>query len=347
MLPIEPPVEPMLARLSRALPTGSWCYEPKWDGFRCLAFVRGGEVDLRSRHQRPLARYFPELIEGLRGLGHEVALDGEIVVAGAAGLDFEALLGRLHPSASRVERLRRETPAALVAFDLLASGAEDLRARPFAERRGRLEALLAGCCQPLLLTPLTRDRSVAEQWLAARRRGIDGVMAKDPALPYRPGRRCMVKVKREATADCVVAGFRAYAGEQTVASLLLGLWDGGALRHVGVCSSFPERERRTMGAALGTRAVALRGHPWEHGFNIDRSPVGRLSGSAGRWDPRAMALDWTPLAPDLVAEVAYHQLDDDRFRHPARLVRWRLDRDPRSCTLDQLAPPGRGPEVLR
>lgn len=234
--PVVPPIPPMLARLVRELPEGDLSYEPKWDGFRCLAFAaRGGEVDLRSRNQRPLARYFPELVEALRALPRAAVLDGEIVVAGARGFDFSALLSRLHPSASRVARLSRETPASYVVFDLLSDGDEDLRPRSFGERRARLEALLAGARPPLHLTPATRDPSVARAWLErSRGAGIDGVVAKRRDLPYEPGRRAMVKVKRELTADCVVAGLRTFAGEPVVASLLLGLWDDtGALHHVG------------------------------------------------------------------------------------------------------------------
>jgi ATP-dependent DNA ligase len=338
--PVVPPVAPMLARLSRELPEGDYVYEPKWDGFRCLAFCAPlGDTELRSRNQRPLARYFPELVEALRALPRAAVLDGEIVIAGPRGFDFSALLARLHPSRSRVARLSHETPAAFIAFDLLADGEEDLRPKRFDERRARLEALLAGAPPPLHLTPATRDPSVARAWLERfHGAGIDGVVAKRRDLPYAPGRRAMVKVKRERTADCVVAGLRTFAGEPVVASLLLGLWDGaGALRHVGVASSFPEGERRALFAALAPLAVPLAGHPWERGFNVANSPIGRLAGSAGRWDPREMAMDWTPLAPERVAEVAYDRLDDQRFRHPARLVRWRPDRDGRSCTLEQLS----------
>ncbi len=330
----------MLARLARELPPGDFAYEPKWDGFRCLAFVEAGAVDLRSRHGRPFARYFPELAEALAALPRPAVLDGEIVIPRAGGLAFEPLLARLHPSPSRVARLARETPAALVLFDLLAEGGEDLRPRPLAERRARLEALLRGAPEPLRITPATGDAAVARGWLDRPVGcGIDGVVAKRRDLPYEAGRRGWVKVKRERTADCVVAGFRTYAGEPVVASLLLGLWDAhGALVHVGVSSSFPDAERRALFARLRPLAVRLAGHPWERGFNLGASPVGRLAGSAGRWDPAEMSLDWAAVAPDCVAEVAYDQLDGLRFRHPARFVRWRPDREPRSCALDQLAP---------
>jgi ATP-dependent DNA ligase len=331
----------MLARLARELPVGPLAYEPKWDGFRALAFLDGGRVDLRSRHGRPFARYFPEVCRALAALPGAAALDGELVVPGPDGLRFEPLLARLHPSASRVARLSEETPAALVAFDLLAEGDLDLRPRPFAERRARLERLLAGAPRSVRLTPATADLAEARAWLdRPPGSGIDGVVAKGLDRPYAPGQRGWVKVKRERTADVVVAGFRAFAGAPEVASLLLGLWDGaGRLVHVGVASSFPGATRRALFAGLAPRAVPLAGHPWERGFNLGASPVGRLAGSAGRWDPATMSLDWTALAPERVAEVGYDQLDGLRFRHPARLVRWRPDRDPRSCALEQLAPP--------
>jgi ATP-dependent DNA ligase len=336
--PFAPSIAPMLARLARELPEGGYAYEPKWDGFRCLAFAAPGEVDLRSRHGRPLARYFPELAPALGGLPRPAVIDGEIVAAAPGGGAFAALLSRLHPSASRVARLARETPASLLAFDLLADGEEDLRPRPFAERRARLEALLAGAGPPLRLTPSTRDLGAARAWLEGLpAAGVDGVVAKRLDLGYAPGRRAMVKVKREHTVDCVVAGLRTFAGEPVVASLLLGLWSGaGALVHVGVSSSFPEAERRALFAELSPLAVRLEGHPWERGFNVGHGPTGRLAGSAGRWDPREMELDWTPLPPVRVAEVAYDRLDELRFRHPARLVRWRPDREAGSCALDQL-----------
>lgn len=342
--PLAPTLQPMLAQLARELPAGDYFYEPKWDGFRCLAFVERGGVDLRSRHQRPLARYFPELVEALRGLRRDLVLDGEIVVAGASAFDFEALLGRLHPSSSRVEQLRHEAPASLIAFDLLALGPQDLRARAFEERRALLEGLLGKAKSPLLITPATRDVSVARDWLRLLPgAGIDGVVAKHRSLAYRPGQRAMIKVKRECTADCVVGGFRVFSGVREVASLLLGLYDAqGDLVHVGVSSSFQAGRRRELWEALRPLAMPLRGHPWEHGFNVGRSPIGRLAGSAGRWDPASMEQDWIAIRPERVCEVAYDRLDGMRLRHPARFVRWRPDRDPASCTTEQLiAPPSR------
>jgi len=329
----------MLARLSRELPSGGYLYEPKWDGFRCMAFVSNGDVDLRSRHQRPLARYFPEVVAGLRTVPRaEFVLDGELVIASSTGFDFAALLGRLHPAASRVERLSREIPATFVAFDALAAGDADLRETSFESRRAILEELLGPGRSGVVPTPMTRDLELARDWLRKfQGKGIDGVVAKHAALTYQPGRRAMVKVKEEHTADCVLAGFRVALDQPVVASLLLGVYDGDVLRHVGVSSSFPARRRRELFEELLPFTCSLRGHPWEHGFNLGHSPVGRLAGSAGRWDPREMEQDWVPLRAERVCEVAYDQLDGQRFRHPARFVRFRPDREPRSCGFDQLA----------
>ncbi|MDQ3858079.1 MAG: ATP-dependent DNA ligase [Actinomycetota bacterium] len=336
-LPVLPPLTPMLGRLARELPRDGFLYEPKWDGFRALAFRDGDEVDIRSRHDRPLARYFPELVSGLRSLAADrFVIDGEIVVSGAKGFDFPALMARLHPAASRVERLRRETPGLFVGFDLLALGDEDVRERTFGERRSLLSALLATAAPPIVLTPLTDDPATAAEWLACHGTGVDGIMAKDRGLAYRPGVRAMVKVKRERTADCVVAGFRWLAERPLPSSLLLGLYDAdGDLQHVGVASSFGERERRALLAELEPLVAPLEGHPWEGGFLLAGGPTGRLKGAAGRWTPE-MTRDWVPVAPLRVAEVGYDQVDGRRFRHPARFLRWRPDRDPRSCRFDQL-----------
>ena len=342
-LPLEPTLEPMLARLERELPRDGYLYEPKWDGFRCLAFRDGDEVDLRSRNHRPLARYFPELVAALLALPERVfVLDGEIVALRNGRFDFAALLARLHPAASRVERLRRETPAAFVAFDLLARDGEDLRGQPFSERRRLLARLLAGASPPVYLTPLTDDRDRATRWLERYQgAGIDGVVAKHRDLRYEPGRREMVKVKRERTADCVVGGFRWLVDRPLPSSLLLGLYgEDSSLRHVGIASSFSEARRRTLLEELRPHVTPLAAHPWERGFLLAGSPTGRLPGAAGRWTPEEMVQDWTPVVPDLVCEVAYEQVDDHRLRHPARFLRWRPDRDPSSCRLDQLeAPP--------
>jgi ATP-dependent DNA ligase len=284
-----------------------------------------------------MARYFPEVVEALLALPAErFALDGELVVARADELDFVALMARLHPAASRVERLRAETPASLVAFDLLALG-NDLCSLRFEERRARLEQLLRGASPPLALTPATDDVRVAEGWLER----FEGVVAKERSLRYQPGRRAMVKVKRERTVDCVAAGFRWLADRPLPSTLLLGVWDGDELRHVGVAGGFAEPQRRELLERLAPLVVPLDGHPWERGFLLEGGATGRFKGSAGRWAP-GMEMDWVSVAPELVAEVAYDQLDELRFRHPGRFVRWRPDRDPGSCTVDQLEAPAAG-----
>jgi ATP-dependent DNA ligase len=339
----------MLARLARELPRDGYVYEPKWDGFRCLAFRDGDAVDLRSRHDRPLARYFPEIVDALLRLPRACfVLDGELVVAAGGRLDFEALLARLHPAASRVERLRQETPAAFIVFDLLAVDGVDVCDEPLRARRRRLEELLARRAPPLHLTPATDDSALAADWLERLQGGgIDGVVAKHRDLRYEPGRRAMVKVKRERTADCVVGGFRRLADRPLPSSLLLGLHDeAGSLRHVGIAAGFAESRRLELLERLRPHVVPLAGHPWEHGFLLPGGATGRLRGAAGRWDPRLMAQDWTPVAPELVCEVAYEQLDGYRFRHPGRFRRWRPDREPRSCRLDQLAVPSDGIAAL-
>ena len=328
----------MLARLARELPADGFLYEPKWDGFRCLAFRDGDQVDLRSRHGRELARYFPEIVEALASLpAPEFAVDGELLASAGGAYDFPALLARIHPAASRIERLRRETPATFVAFDALAVGRDELLGEPFHLRRRALERLLSGAPPAVQATPITDDRTLAERWLGAPPdSGIDGVVAKQRDLRYQPGVRAMVKVKLERTADCVVAGFRWLVDRPLPSSLLLGLYDGaGDLLHVGVVSAFAAHERERLLETLAPLVTELAGHPWEDGFLLGANPVGRLKGSAGRWTPE-MERDWVPVAPALVAEIAYDQLDGQRFRHPARFRRWRPDREPRSCTLEQL-----------
>ena len=335
-MPLRPPVPPMLARLTRTLPTRGYLYEPKWDGFRALAFREGERVELQSRNLNPFGRYFPELTEALLSLSErQFVMDGEIVILGSGGFEFGALLNRVHPAPSRVERLRLETPASFVAFDLLAQGDESLLRIPFAERRRRLQRLLQRVKPPLLLTPVTDDAAVATTWLDRfTGRGVDGVVVKAPDLLYQPGRRAMLKVKPQRTADCVVAGVRMAAADE-VASLLLGLYDAtGHLRHIGVASSFSGELRRELFQRLRRLTGPLAGHPWEHGFGIESRPMGRLRGAAGIWTP-VLGQDWVPVRPDLVCEVAYDQLDLDRLRHPARFRRWRPDRDPQSCSFEQ------------
>jgi ATP-dependent DNA ligase len=342
-LALRPPLRPMLARLVRELPRGAYAYEPKWDGFRALAFRDGDAVELQSRHGRPLGRYFPELAEALRSLPDRAfVLDGEVLVALDGRFDFVTLMARLHPAASRVERLAAEAPAFFIAFDLLAVGAGDLTETPFERRRARLEALLSKAPSALRATPLTRDPALAAAWLGRfAGGGVDGVVAKALDGRYEPGRRAMLKVKTERTAETVVAGFRWLAAGEQIGSLLLGLYDDdAALRHVGVSSSFTREARDRLAETLTPLVTPIEGHPWERGFGLGRSPLGRLLGAAGRWDPREMPLDWVPVRPELVCEVAYDQVDEGRFRHPARFRRWRPDREPGSCRLEQLEAAG-------
>ena len=333
---VVPPIEPMLSRAAASIPEGDFQYEPKWDGFRALVFRDGASLEIRSRNDRPLGRYFPELVEGLAGtLPQRIVLDGEIVIARERGLDFEALQMRLHPAASRIARLAAETPAHFVAFDLLALGGEDLRPRPQRERRARLEEALAGARPPLHLSPVSLDPAEARRWFERfEGAGFDGVIAKPRDLPYRAGERVMWKVKHRRTADCVVAGTRPGRTGEGPASLLLGLYDdAGRLHAVGVATGFSRSERRELEAKLAPlRRGAGRGHPW---LGEDVAGDVRVPGEPSRWTG-ARDLAWDPLRPELVAEVAYDHLQGDRFRHATRFLRWRPDRTPRSCRYAQL-----------
>ena len=347
--PIAPPVEPMLAKASEALPAGDgWLYEPKWDGFRVVVFRDGADLYLQSRELKPLDRYFPELAAPLRArLPQRCVVDGEIVIAGPSGLDFEALLLRIHPAASRVALLARESPASVVLFDVLAEGDRDLRGAPLAERRGVLERLLpaAEAGGRVLVTPATRDRDTAADWFARfEGAGLDGVVAKRLDAPYQPGVRAMVKVKHARTADCAVAGFRWHKdGHGTeVGSLLLGLYDdGGRLQHVGICASFSAAFRRELARELAPlREGAEEGHPWGDWADWARAKAGaapdrRVPGASSRWN-RGKDLSWEPVRVERVCEVAYDHLQGDRFRHGTHFVRWRPDRSPRQCTYAQL-----------
>lgn len=326
-------------------------FEPKWDGFRTVVFRDGEEVVLQSRDGRPMNRYFPELIEPLRAaLPERCVLDGEIVIVGANGLDFEALLLRIHPAESRVRLLAAQSPASYVAWDLLALGEEDLREAPLEERRERLEAVMAGVSPPVHLSPCTRDRGVAEDWFRRfEGAGLDGVMAKRLDEPYRPGERTMIKVKHRRTADCVVAGFRWHKnGRGTmVGSLLLGLYDeAGTLHHVGVTAAFTDAVRRQLVDEMAPlREKALDGHPWRSWAEAEQGPgvrpdprevsPQRVPGGSSRWN-RGKDLSWEPLRPERVCEVAYDHMQGDRFRHAAQFVRWRPDKRPEECRYDQL-----------
>jgi ATP-dependent DNA ligase len=331
----------MLAKLVREMPAAEGLYyEPKWDGFRCVVFRDDDAVELGSRNERPLTRYFPELIAPLT---HEIpvraVLDGEVVIAGPHGLDFDALTQRIHPAASRVKLLSERTPAAFVAFDLLAIQDQDLRNEPYAARRAELESLLADAKPPVHLTPVTTDPAVAADWFDRfEGAGLDGVVAKAADLPYREGERVMLKVKHERTADCAVAGFR-WHKDSGVGSLLLGLFDDHAtLHHVGVASGFSVAQRQKFVDELAPlRDGALEGHPWRNW--AEQSDAGtRMPGAQSRWNA-GKDLAWEPLRVERVCEVGYDHLQRDRFRHATSFRRWRPDRDPGSCTYDQLAAP--------
>jgi ATP-dependent DNA ligase len=339
--PIAPPVEPMLAKLADTLPAaGDFLFEPKWDGFRAIVFRSASDVFIQSRVLRPLDRYFPELHDAfLEQLPGGCVIDGEIVIRTPEGLDFDALQLRLHPAASRVAKLAAETPASFVAFDLLAEGGRNRMAAPQAERRTLLEQLLARAKPPVYLTPVTRDPSVAARWLQEfEGAGLDGVVAKPVDIPYRPGKRVMIKVKHARTADCVVAGFRWYrTGKDAVGSLLLGLYDDrGVLHHVGVTSSFTMTARKQLVKELAPlRKNALEGHPWREWAEIDAHELARMPGGQSRWSA-GKDLSWEPLRIERVCEVKYDHLQGDRFRHAATFLRWRPDKRPRDCRYDQL-----------
>jgi ATP-dependent DNA ligase len=335
----------MLAKRVEALPVeGNWIFEPKWDGFRALVFRDGDEIEIQSRDEKPLKRYFPELVETLRQqLPDRCVLDGEIVIAAKRGLDFDALQLRLHPAASRIKLLSRRTPASMVVFDLLCEGERDLRGEPFGKRREQLEKLLSAALPPIHITPATRDLSIASDWFRRfEGAGLDGVMAKPIFGSYESDKRVMLKVKHERDCDCVVAGFRWYKkGEHTsVGSLLLGLFDdSGKLQHVGVCASFSNRMRRDLIEFLAPyRRDALVDHPWRHWADPAASgtEIGqRMPGGQSRWS-QGKDLSWEPLRPELVVEVAYEHMQGNRFRHMAHFRRWRNDKDPRDCTYVQL-----------
>ena len=332
----------MLAKRVAQIPSGpGLIFEPKWDGFRVLVFRDGEELFIQSREERPLDRYFPELRAPLLAqLPERCVLDGELVIASEGGLDFEALQQRLHPAASRVTLLAKETPASIVFFDLLCEGDRDLRGVPFRARRAALERLLARAEPPLHLTPATEDRAIAADWFRRfEGAGLDGVMAKPESGRYEPNKRVMFKVKHERDCDCVVAGFRWHKNgrDQAIGSLLLGLFDdAGALQHVGVASSFSEAKRRELVAFLAPyRSQALADHPWQDWAGPADESRQRRPGARSRWS-RDKDLSWEPLRPELVAEVAYDHMQGTRFRHIAHFRRWRLDKPPRDCTYAQL-----------
>jgi ATP-dependent DNA ligase len=332
----------MLAKLSAAIPEGDgWVYEPKWDGFRCIVFKDGDEVLLASRNERPFNRYFPELLDPLRSsLPDRCVVDGEIVLPALddRGLDFDALLQRIHPAESRVRRLAAETPASMVVFDLLAVDDQSLLAAPLSHRLDRLEVVLASAAEPIHRCPRTADVELARRWFVEfEGAGLDGVIAKRLADPYTPDKRTLVKVKHQRTADCVVAGYRIHKDGKGVGSLLLGLFDDdGRLHHVGVTASFTVARRAELLAELAPLTVdALADHPWSDWAAAQDTSGARQPGAQSRWNA-GKDLSWVPLRIERVAEVTFGQLQEGRFRHGSQLVRWRPDRQPASCTYSQL-----------
>jgi ATP-dependent DNA ligase len=343
-LPVMPPVEPMLAKPLTAIPDGDYVFEPKWDGFRSIVFRDGGEVEIGSRNERPMTRYFPELVTAvLNELPGRCVIDGEIVLPdfGTGRLDFEALQLRLHPAASRVNKLASETPAHFIAFDLLALGDDDYTGRPFSERRAALELALANASSPIHLTPITSDRATAAQWFTQfEGAGLDGLVAKDPAIAYEPNKRVMLKVKHERTADCVVAGFRPHkTGDDAIGSLLLGLYKGdGQLASIGVVGALPMAMRKALRTELDPLITTFEGHPWNWAAGQPEGTRHPRSSEYSRWNV-GKDLSFTPLRPERVLEVRYDHMEGPRLRHTGQFVRWRPDRDPRSCTFDQLEEP--------
>ncbi|WP_101952926.1 ATP-dependent DNA ligase [Mycobacterium sp. 3519A] len=341
-LPVMPPVSPMLAKPVRSIPPDA-SYEPKWDGFRTICFRDGDEVELGSRNERPMTRYFPELVDAvLAELPPRCVIDGEIVIAGERGLDFEALQLRLHPAASRVRMLAEQTPADFIAFDLLALGDDDYTGLPFSERRAALVDALAGAGPSVHLTPATTDMATAQRWFTEfEGAGLDGLIAKPLTLTYQPDKRVMFKVKHERTADCVVAGYRVHkSADDAIGSLLLGLYKAdGALASIGVIGALPMAERKRLFAELQPLVTTFDAHPWNWAAHVAaQSTPRRFEGS--RWNA-GKDLSFVPLRPERVVEVRYDYMEGERFRHTAQFNRWRPDRDPASCTFDQLERPVR------
>jgi len=342
-LPFQPPVAPMLAKLSNTIPEGeNFIFEPKWDGFRAMIFRDGDNVQIQSRDLKPLQKYFPELAAPLRAeLPERCVLDGEIVIAHDGALDFDALLQRIHPAESRIKMLAAAWPASFVAFDVLALGDDDLRDKPQKERRARLEGALGKAKPPIYVTPATRDRATAQDWFNRfEGAGLDGVMAKDESLVYSPNKRAMIKIKHERTIDCAVAGFRWYKDSKEIAigSLLLGLFDdGGRLNHVGICASFNAARRKALLEELAPlRENALDGHPWRDWADHDaHASAQRKPGMKSRWNAKK-DLSWEPLRVERSCEVTFDHMQGKRFRHSSHFKRWRLDKPPRECTYAQL-----------
>ncbi|MGI8458836.1 MAG: ATP-dependent DNA ligase [Propionibacteriaceae bacterium] len=338
LLPVMPPVSPMLAKSVKEIPDGEVSYEPKWDGFRSIIFRDGDEVEIGSRNEKPMTRYFPEVVEAVMlNFPERCVIDGEIVLVQGDRLDFDALQQRIHPAASRVTMLSQTTPASFVAFDLLALGNDDLTGRPFAERRAALEGALEDAQSPVHLTPVTTDRDLAQEWFSQfEGAGLDGVVAKPLSITYQSNKRIMFKIKHERTADCVVAGYRVHkSGPDAIGSLLLGLYtEEGVLASVGVIGAFPLARRKELFTELQPMVTTFDHHPWawaqqEQGARTPRNAEG------SRWAV-GKDLSFTPLRPELVVEVRYEHMEGARFRHTAQFNRWRPDRTPESCTYAQL-----------
>jgi ATP-dependent DNA ligase len=340
-LPVMPPVAPMLAKSVREIPTGALSYEPKWDGFRSIVFRDGDEVEIGSRNERPMTRYFPELVDAIKeNLPKRCVIDGEIIVVVGDRLEFEVLQQRIHPAASRVKLLSEQTPARFVTFDLLAVDDIDYTKLPFEQRRVALEQALADASAPIHLTPATRDHEVAVQWFSQfEGAGLDGVVAKPLQGTYQPDKRVMFKIKHERTADCVVAGYRIHkSGPDSIGSLLLGLYrDSGELASVGVIGAFPAARRKELFTELQSLVTTFDDHPWAWAKQEEGTRTPRSS-EFSRWNAKK-DLSFIPLRPELVVEVRYEHMEGDRFRHTAQFNRWRPDRDPRSCTYEQLEEP--------
>ena len=340
-LPIMPPVAPMLAKSVPEIPTGALSYEPKWDGFRSIVFRDGDEVEIGSRNERPMTRYFPELVEAIKqNLPERCVIDGEIIVVVGDRLEFEVLQQRIHPAASRVKLLSQQTPARFITFDLLALDDVDYTTLPFQQRRLALEQALASASAPIHLTPATRDHDVAVQWFSQfEGAGLDGVVAKPLQGTYQPDKRVMFKIKHKRTADCVVAGYRIHkSGPDSIGSLLLGLYkDSGELASVGVIGAFPAARRKELFAELQPLVTTFDDHPWAWAKQEEGTRTPRSS-EFSRWNAKK-DLSFIPLRPELVVEVRYEHMEGDRFRHTAQFNRWRPDRDPRSCTYEQLEEP--------
>jgi ATP-dependent DNA ligase len=343
-LPVMPPVEPMLSKAIDAIPDGDYVFEPKWDGFRSIVFRDGDEVEIGSRNERPMTRYFPELVDAvLSELPRRCVIDGEIILPDFTGgrLDFEALQLRLHPAASRVRKLAAETPAHFIAFDLLALGDEDYTERPFTDRRAALEQALAAVKPPIHLTPATTDHDVAARWFTQfEGAGLDGLVAKPLDGIYEPNKRVMFKIKHERTADCVVAGFRPHkTGDDAIGSLLLGLYKpDGQLASIGVVGALPMATRRALRAELDPLITTFDGHPWNWAAQFPQGTRTPRAAEYSRWNV-GKDLSFTPLRPERVLEVRYDHMEGPRLRHTAQFVRWRPDRAPQSCTFDQLDEP--------